>query len=209
MLFGLQVAHVDRDREIRSMNTYGMSALASALVVLCAPALAHAQDAEPPSRAPAAPPPAAPPPAETAPKLGGHLGLALPVLTLSQETTTIGGDFVSIGITPGITYHLDDKWSIDLEFIAFNEVKRAHSATTFVVDPGVLRKFDGFVLGGRVATQVGAPTNIGLVPIVVVPFKVSDQFSYFVEADVPLFARDNGRAAVFSATLQFQTGFAF
>jgi len=145
----------------------------------------------------------------TYPRIGGHVGMAVPVVTLAKETTTIGGDFVTVGLTPGITVHLDEHWAIDFEFIALNELKRTPTATTFVVDPGIVRKFDGFAAGLRVATQIGAPTNIGVVPIIVVPFKVSDAVSYFVEADVPLFLRDTGTAASPSATLLIQTGVSF
>jgi len=38
----------------------------------------------------------------------------------------------------------------------------AWCALIFRLDPGILRKFDGFVLGLRVATEVGAATNSGL-----------------------------------------------
>lgn len=170
-----------------SVVTFALAAL------LCRPA--HAQDAAPASG--------------TGPKLGGHLGMALPLATFAKETTLIGRDFTTIGLTPGVTFHLDDKWAIDFEFIAFNETKNTPAATTYIVDPGVLRKFDGFVAGLRVATQVGAPTNIGVVPIVVVPFKISDKLSYFVEADVPMFLRDDGKEMRPSATLLFQTGVGF
>lgn len=150
------------------------------------------------------------PPTKQYPAVGGHLGMALPLVTLgNRQNTAIGADFVTIGLTPGITVHLDEKWAIDFEFIAFNELKNTPAATTFVVDPGIIRKFEGFVLGLRVATQVGAPTNSGLVPIVVVPFKIGQRAVYFLEMDVPLFVRDAGDKALFSATALFQTGVGF
>jgi hypothetical protein len=150
-----------------------------------------------------------PVPARQLPALGGHLGFALPIVTFGDKTTAIGADFATVGVTPGITVHLDDKWAVDFEFIAFNEVKNTPATTTFIVDPGVIRKFDGFVLGGRVATQVGAPTNIGLVPIFVLPIKISEKAVYFFEADIPLFLRDTGTKMQPSATFLFQSGFGF
>lgn len=144
------------------------------------------------------------------PAVGGHLGMAIPIATLGgRKNVAIGEDFVTVGLTPGITVHLDEKWAVDFEFIAFNEFKNTPAATTFVVDPGIIRKFDGFVVGLRVATQVGAPTNSGVVPILVVPFKIGQRAVYFVEADVPLFVRDAGDKALFSATFLFQTGIGF
>jgi hypothetical protein len=143
------------------------------------------------------------------PRIGGHVGVAVPVLTLAKDSTVVGKDFATVGVTPGITVHLDDDWAVDFEFIAFNELKNTPAATTLIVDPGIVRKFDGFAMGLRVATQIGAPTNIGVVPIVVVPFKVSEHVSYFLEADVPLFLRDAGTAMQPSATLLLQTGLSF
>ena len=144
------------------------------------------------------------------PAIGGHLGMALPIATLGvREDTFIGEDFVTVGLTPGITVHLDEKWAIDFEFIAFNEFKNTPAATTYIVDPGIIRKFDGFVAGLRVATQVGAPTNSGLVPIFVVPFKIGQRAVWFVELDLPLFVRDGGDKALFSATALFQSGIGF
>jgi hypothetical protein len=145
------------------------------------------------------------------PALGGHLGFALPIATFSSKSTAIGSDFVTVGITPGITVHLDERWAVDFEFIAFNELKNTPAATTVVVDPGILRKWDGFVAGLRVATQVGAATNVGIVPIAVLPLKIGDKLVYFFELDLPLFLRDNPAIskAQASATILFQSGFGF
>jgi len=143
------------------------------------------------------------------PRVGGHFGMAVPLFSLSDPVTVIGRDFVSVGLTPGVTVKLDAHWSIDFELIAFNELKNSPAATTLVVDPGVLYDFGPVVVGGRLATQVGAPTNFGLVPIIVVPFKISPSLSYFVEGDVPMFLRDRGNSLGASIGLQFQTGIAF
>jgi len=165
--------------------------------------------ANPPGPATTPPPPGAPVEKQF-PAIGGHLGMALPIATLGgRKNVAIGEDFVTVGLTPGLTVHLDEKWAVDFEFIAFNELKNTPAATTFVVDPGIIRKFDGFVLGLRVATQVGAPTNSGVVPILVVPFKIGHRAVYFVEGDIPVFVRDAGDKALVSATFLFQTGIGF
>jgi hypothetical protein len=152
------------------------------------------------------PPPA---PARTFPPVGGHLGFAIPIATVGGNNVLMGKDYFSAGLTPGITVHLDEKWAIDFEFIAFNEMKNTPSATTFVVDPGIIRKFDGFVAGLRVATQVGAPTNAAVVPIAVLPIKISERLVYFFELDLPMFLRDNGRKPEGTVTFLFQSGFGF
>jgi hypothetical protein len=110
-----------------------------------------------------------------------------------------------------MTVHLDDKWAIDFEFIAFNQLKSpaSHGTTTLVVDPGIIRKFDGFNLGLRVAAKVGERINSALIPIFVLPFKVSKRSVYFVEVDLPTFLTDNGRKPELSSTFQIQTGFGF
>ena len=149
-------------------------------------------------------------PEGTTRRLGGHLGFALPLLTIgSPENTFIGQDFVNVGITPGITVHLNDRWSVDFEFIAFNQWKNGTSATTFVVDPGVVYSFGPFSAGLRVATEVGAPRTIGLVPIIVKPFAIGKGLSYFVELDLPMFLRDNGSEMKPSLTMLFQSGLGF
>jgi hypothetical protein len=135
--------------------------------------------------------------------------MALPIVTFGSTTTSIGSDFATVGLTPGVTVHLDKDWAIDFEFIAFNELKNTPAATTFIVDPGILRKFDGFITGLRVATQVGAATNVGLVPIFVLPIKLSNRLAWFFEADIPLFLRDDGTKVRASATALFQTGVGF
>lgn len=181
--------------------------LAAATLTTVAPA-ALAQEAT--GGAPTAAPAPAPAPASAGPTVGGHLGIAVPIVTIaSPKTTAIGADFVTLGLTPGISVNLDEKWTIDFEFIALNELKNTPAATTFVVDPGVVRHFDALAVGLRVATQVGALTNVGLVPIVVVPFKISKQLSYFVEGDIPLFLRDDGTKMQPSASFLFQTGVGF
>jgi hypothetical protein len=219
--------------KIARMRTFVALALSAMFIVAGSPS-AHAD--EPPTAAPPAGPPSTsaespsvapsvsgdanrapfesrivdvPSTHRTFPAIGGHLGMALPLATVSTRTTGIGADFVTVGLTPGITVHLDEHWAIDFEFIAFNELKNTPAATTFIVDPGIIRKFDGFVAGLRVATQVGAPTNSGLVPIFVLPFKIGNRAVWFLELDVPLFIRDGGTKAVFSATALFQTGVGF
>jgi hypothetical protein len=214
-------------RDIRGMKMRDALGLLVFSGLTVAGSVARAQDApppQPPTETPTVAPSVANDPSRppldsrvvdaptakrTFPAIGGHLGMALPIATVSSKSTVIGEDFGTVGLTPGITVHLDEKWAIDFEFIAFNEFKNTPAATTFIVDPGIIRKFDGFVLGLRVATQVGAPTNSGIVPIFVLPFKIGDRAVWFLELDIPLFVRDTGPKALFSATALFQTGIGF
>jgi len=179
--------------------------------------LAHAEDA-------AAPPAkAAAPEFPRGARVGGHFGLALPIAAFDNDgTTAIGRDFVQVGVTPGITVKLDGHWAVDFEFIAFSRwdlkpVDKSH--TLIVVDPGVVYNFGPVAAGLRLAVQVGEgfPLNFGIVPIVVVPFKISSKASYFLELDLPVFV--TWRTAdppaipkervIGSLTILLQTGFAF
>jgi hypothetical protein len=148
--------------------------------------------------------------ATTYPRVGGHLGFALPVFTIGDPVTVIGRDFVALGLTPGLTVKLSEKWAVDFEFVAMNELKNTPAATQYIVDPGVV--YDAGVVspGLRIATVVGAPSSIGLVPIIVVPVaKLGDKVTYYVEGDVPMFLRDAGHEVRPSIGFQFQSGFAF
>lgn len=187
----------------------------ASFALLFVTSLAHAQDEAPQpaptqQQLPPPPPQALSEPTASRKDIGGHLGFALPIATVGgRKSTAIGSDFVTVGLTPGITVHLDEKWAVDFEFIAFNELKVGGQFTTLVVDPGIIRKFDGFVLGLRVAAQVAAPTNTGIVPIFVLPFKIGQRAVWFAEMDIPVFIRDGGDKALVSATFLFQSGFGF
>ncbi len=193
---------------MRIVHLVSLASFASSILVTTGASAQSAAESSSPTAAPAIPATRVES-GKQFPAVGGHLGFALPIATFGRNSTVIGKDFVTAGLTPGLTVHLDEKWAIDFEFIAFNELKNGPARTTFVVDPGILRKFDGFVLGARVATQVGAPTNAGIVPIFVLPLKISEKLVYFFEADIPLFLRDNGRKAEGTATFLFQSGFGF
>jgi hypothetical protein len=160
-------------------------------------------------------PPVTPPP-QTSPRIGGHFGTALPLVTFSDETSVIGSDFWAFGLTPGITVKLDDHWMIDFEFIGLSRWEKVKdgpdvSRTLWVVDPGVLYNFGSVVAGVRTAMVIGQfqPMNFGLVPIVVLPFSVSEKVKYFLELDVPTFITAGTDKTRGSVGLQLQTGFAF
>lgn len=190
-------------------RTTGSLALA---LILSSPAAARADQVPLTSEAPPAPPPPS-----AGPRVGGHFGTAIPIVTFdSDATTSIGSDFWAVGITPGITVKLDDRWMIDFEFIGVSRWEKVKdgpdvSRTVFVVDPGVLYNFGSVVAGVRAATVtgVGQPFNLGVVPIVVLPFSISSKVKYFVELDVPMFINAVPDKTTESVGLQFQTGFAF
>ena len=154
--------------------------------------------------------------------------MALPIVTVSNDgTAAIGRDFAAVGITPGITLKLTDRWAIDFEFVAvgrweFGKNGAAdRSRTVFVVDPGVVYNFGPVAAGLRLAVGIGDPMNYGVIPIFVVPFKVSRLLSYFLELDLPVFVTAIAGTPAIGATpavdsrvvgsfnIQLQTGFSF
>ena len=163
-----------------------------------------AKDEEPPAR-------------KEYPRVGGHLGVALPLVTFSdQSTRVIGDDFITLGIAPGVTVKIDDHWAVDFEFIALSDYKNredgAAAATTFVLDPGVVYNWGWIATGLRAAMQVGrnATTNIGIVPIINKGFSMG-KVAWFVELDLPLFfffdVGDDAAKMTFTPLLQTGVGF--
>ena len=193
------------------------------IAVLCVIGLCGGQP-----RAEEAPPAkAAAPEFPSWPRVGGHFGLALPIVAFDNDgTTVLGRDFAQVGVTPGITIKIAERWAVDFEFIGFGRwdlTTPARSHTVFVVDPGVVYNFGPVAGGLRLATQIGegVPLNFGLVPIVVVPFKISSKLSYFLELDLPVFVTAKAGVpataltpatsdrVIGSLTILLQTGFAF
>jgi hypothetical protein len=158
-------------------------------------------------------------------RVGGHAGFALPIASFDNDGAhVIGRDFGSFGLTPGLTLKITENWAVDFEFIAFSRWEKGIGnanvyRTIFVVDPGVVYNFGKVAVGGRLAMQIGegVPFNLGIVPILVVPFKISSKLSYFIELDLPVFVMVRSDAAIppgkdrvlGSMTILLQTGFGF
>jgi len=123
-------------------------------------------------------------------ELGGHVGIAFPLMSVDAHGATgIGKDFFTVSVPIGITYHLSERWAVDLEAVVSNELMiRPSPATGFTVDPGVLYTFGQVIVGGRVASHVGPSANVGVIPLVCIPGVVAWErvVSFFVEIDAPV-----------------------
>ena len=147
------------------------------------------------------------------PWVGGHVNFALPLVEFrtgpGRSVLAIGRDFGTLGLAPGITVHLNHRWAVDFEFVAYSDWK--NDVTSVVFDPGVWYKFDKITLGLRTAVHIGQPPNWGLIPILIKGWPVG-LVNLFVEFDLPMFVTDRGReggVTTFSLTFQPQFGVSF
>jgi len=154
-------------------------------------------------------------PSPSYPRVGGHLGFAVPIVSFGNSsgalgtgqsggsTQTIGSNFIKVGLSTGITIKLDDFWAVDFETVAYNNFK-SNGSTDFVVDPGVIYNTGPCVVGLRTAVDTAPGQNWGIIPIIVKAFGTGTA-KFFVEMDFPVFIRPT--ATTFG--LQPQFGMAF
>jgi hypothetical protein len=144
-------------------------------------------------------------PAEpTAKTVGGHVGVATPLVTVSEETTTIADQFTLL--TPiGIGFKVAPRVAVDFETVVATPIDQGGATTGLVVDPGVIYDLGGVALGLRVAFRIGAPANVGLIPLVNAGLVDLDGATWFVEAAFPTFYSSD--ASDFNAVLHTGIGF--
>jgi hypothetical protein len=121
------------------------------------------------------------------PRLGGHVGVATPFVTVSRETTTIGDQFTllhPIGISVKF-----DKVTVDFETVVVNPIEPS-GEVGLVIDPGVVYNFGPVAAGLRLAWQQ-AESNFGLIPLVNKGILDIGEATWFVEAAFPTFYTDN------------------
>ena len=119
------------------------------------------------------------------PRLGGHVGLSMPIMQFGRTTQVIGSDFVTLAPAVGLTLKLSPRWAFDLEGVISAPLKPGNGTETYTVDPGVIYDFGPFAVGGRVAFNIGQAENVGLIPLVHKGFKLNDRVAFFIEADLP------------------------
>jgi hypothetical protein len=155
----------------------------------------------------------------TWPRLGGHVGLAVPIVKIATSgVTAIGADFLQIGIAPGVTIKLDEHWAIDLETVGYtiwqfaDGATPARASTALVVDPGVIYNCGAFATGLRTGVQIGeqVPFNLGLIPLVNFGLFPLGKLKWFAELDLPFFVLgEPGSSATVSFAPQIHTGVSF
>jgi hypothetical protein len=117
--------------------------------------------------------------------VGGHVGLATPLVTVSKKTTTIGDEFTLL--TPiGVTVKPGGKLAVDFEVVVANPISKPGD-TGLVVDPGIVYNWGSFATGLRLAFKINSITNVGLIPLINVPLADLGGAGWFVEAAFPTF----------------------
>jgi hypothetical protein len=137
-------------------------------------------------------------PAAAQDRVGGHFGVALPLVTHAQgDTTTIGDDFVIVFPT-GITVRKSDVFAFDLELAPVVQNNPRHIDLT--LHPGVAWGIGhGYSVGGRVAFDIGTPTwgftplfNKGLT-------QVGRESTLFAELDLPIRFKEDARGVGYTS----------
>jgi hypothetical protein len=140
-------------------------------------------------------------------RVGGHVGLAVPLVTIPSEgdTTDVGDQFTLVAPI-GVTVKLSDRVAIDLETQVANPVDPS-GTTALVVAPGVVYNFGPFAAGLRVASEIGADSNVGVIPLVNKGLFPVGAATWFVEAAFPTFVHATPPDVTFTAVIH--TGFGF
>lgn len=122
--------------------------------------------------------------------VGGHVGIATPFVTVTSDDTTDIGDQFSLFAPIGVTVKLDDRLAVDFEMIVQNPVD-PRGDTTLVIDPGLIYNAGPVALGLRIASAIGAPANVGLIPLINRGIAPVGRGTWFIEAAFPMFAHSD------------------
>ncbi len=135
--------------------------------------------------------------------VGGHVGVAIPIVTLADPVTSISDQFTIL--TPiGIGFKTSPHVIVDFETVVATQIDPG-GETGLVVDPGVIYDWGGVATGLRVAFQIGSRGNIGLIPLVNVGLVDLGGAKWFVEGAFPVFYVDGD----VSLTVVAHTGVGF
>jgi hypothetical protein len=148
-----------------------------------------------------------PPAPATGRSVGGHIGVAVPLVMINEDDTNTVGDNFVIAVPIGIGFKLSEKLVLDFETIVQTPVDPS-GTTSLVVDPGLVYNLGPFAAGLRVAWAINQPANVGLIPLVNKGLAdLGGGVTWFVEAAFPMFIRSE--PPDFTLDVVFHTGFGF
>jgi hypothetical protein len=135
--------------------------------------------------------------------LGGHVGVAVPLLTLQgytsstfaaaplKKTQTLSDQF-ALAFPIGVTVKTSRRFSVDFEVIVQTSVNPT-GETGLTIDPGVIYDWGPVATGLRLAVPVGvSPAAIGIIPLVHRSIVDIGGADWFVEADFPTLYHGSG-----------------
>jgi hypothetical protein len=118
--------------------------------------------------------------------VGGHIGLAFPLVSTTGSDTTTIADVFTIAVPVGISIKGPGRMLFDLELVpAIQDAPRDVSLT---VHPGLLWGLGhGFSAGGRLAF-VASSSTWGFTGVLIKSWPIHNSFfkAYFVETDFPV-----------------------
>lgn len=135
--------------------------------------------------------------------LGGHIGVAVPLITVQgytsstfaapalNKTQTLSDQF-TLAFPIGITVRTSHRLSVDFEVIVQTSVNPT-GENGLTIDPGVIYDWGPVATGLRLAVPVGVtPAAIGFIPLVHRSIVDINGASWFVEADFPTLYHGSG-----------------
>jgi hypothetical protein len=141
------------------------------------------------------------------PKVYGYLSFILPIVTVSNTTTTNFSHATgSIGFPVGINVLYSDRFGFSYEFTPTIKVSGGTSKTSnLLFDPGTMFRFDhGFTLITRLAFETQG--RYGFTPVFNQVYARTKDVNYFVALSLPARFGDSEAASV---GLNLQIGFIF
>jgi len=141
------------------------------------------------------------------PKITGYLGIMHPIVTFSEEETTVNfRDYYAVGFPTGINIWKSEKIGFSLEFVPnIKDDNGTDKVTNLLFHPGVLVALGkGYTFAGRAAFETSG--RYGFTPVFNKTIIKNKTCSYY--AAVPLPVRFGNDHPV-SFTVGFQFGIAF
>ncbi len=140
-------------------------------------------------------------------RVGGHIGVAAPLVTVTSDDTTNIADNTVIVNPIGVTVKLTERLAVDFETQVVSPVD-PRGDTGFVVAPGVVYNAGPAALGLRLAFVTGAPANVGLIPLINRGIVNLGAATWFIEAAFPTFLHsDPDPDVTFDVVLHTGIGF--
>jgi hypothetical protein len=123
--------------------------------------------------------------------IGGHIGIAFPLLMVDHPTKNIG-DVFNIADPIGIGFKLSSGLVIDFEMIVATHIHQNHAPTTLTIDPGVVYNWGPLATGLRVKWDINSIPNIGVIPLINRGIVDLGGATWFIEAAFPItYVNDN------------------